>query len=173
MFGPTLSWVLSPLASAATPSGRCNSLLCGLVCLYEGWYRGKQSKRRNMEWMQPFVSPVTWTRTVHLICDRHFLNFNVIRGQDIFEIGHCFWREIRVSSQDPNMIHVKKPDDCGTGVHEGAVFIVGGQDPVWSWRHDWEPEEGSIREGPGQEKPSSPGSWKPGSGILVLLHQWV
>ena len=53
-------------------------------------------------------------------------------GQDIFEIGHCFWREIRVSSQDPNMIHVKKPDDCGTGVHEGIVLIVGGQDPVRS-----------------------------------------
>lgn len=60
-------------------------------------------------------------------------------------MGHCFWREIRVSSQDPNMIYMKQPDDCGTGVHEGVVLVVGGQDPVRSWRHHWEPEEGSIR----------------------------
>lgn len=73
---------------------------------------------------------------VPLICDGHFLNVNVIRGQDIFQMGHCFWREIRVSSQDPNMIYMKQPDDCGTGVHEGVVLIVGGQDPVRSgWHH--------------------------------------
>ena len=123
----------------------------GLVCLYEGWYRGKakQGKEHGVN-AAPFRAWLHGLGTVHLICDRHFLNFNVIRGQDIFEIGHCFWREIRVSSQDPNMIHVKKPDDCGTGVHEGVVLIVGGQDPVRSWRHDWEPEEGSIRRDQGK-----------------------
>lgn len=72
---------------------------------------------------------------VPLICDGHFLDVNVIRGQDILQMGHCFWREIRVSSQDPNMIHMKQPDDCGAGVHEGVVLIVGGQDPVRSGRH--------------------------------------
>ena len=34
----------------------------------------------------PFRAWLHGLGTVHLICDRHFLNFNVIRGQDIFEI---------------------------------------------------------------------------------------
>lgn len=79
----------------------------------------------------PFRASLQKLGAVYLICDSHFLNIYVIRGQDIFEIGHCFWREIRVSSQDPNVIHVKKPDDCSTGVHEGVVLIVSGKDPVW------------------------------------------
>lgn len=71
-----------------------------------------------------------------MIGDSHLLSADVIGSQDFFQMGHCFWRERTVSAQDPNIIYVEKPDDRGTGVHEGIILIVGGQDPVWGrWHH--------------------------------------
>lgn len=92
-----------------------------------------QSIEVNPEWLS---LPLREFRAVRLISAYHLLGVDSVRNKDIFQVGYCFWRKIRVSSQDPNVIHVEEPDDGGTGVDQSVVHVIGDQDPVrCGWRH--------------------------------------
>lgn len=88
--------------------------------------------RSNPVWLP---LPLQEVGAVRLIRDGHFLDVDIIRSEDIFQVGYCLWRKKRVSSQDPGIIHVEEPDDGGAGVDKSVVLIIGGQDPVRCRRH--------------------------------------
>lgn len=61
----------------------------------------------------------------------HPAHINVVVGKGLPELLHSGVRQSPCATQDPGEVHVEESQDVRTGIHQGRVHIVGGQDPVW------------------------------------------
>lgn len=78
----------------------------------------------NYQHLEEFV-------TAFLPGENHPAHINVVVGKGLLELLHGGVWESPCATQDPGKVDVKESQDVRTGIHQGRVHVVGGQDPVW------------------------------------------